>query len=298
MNRRLWIVLALFLGAPLAKAQDIYNPVTQLPAEAPETWAMRYFASASLFTAAGTTEPSSRGAIDFGLETIWVPSLDEEQRRVGFGGYKEEELNRAPVWARLRASFALGAGFKAELGYIPPVDIDGVKANLISLALGRQLLEKGPWSLAARLHLQRGKAKGDFTCKEGKDHLFPPGPQNPFGCEAPSNDEVTLDSTGLELAASVELGGGKNTLFGAVSLNRLETEFQVDAFTFGFHDLSRLENEGNTVTYSAGATWTLGGRRSLALEALYTPLDVKRPDQEKESDSLLHARIVFRVPLR
>lgn len=292
------LVIGLLLLAPAIQAQEVLNPVTVLPAEAPEVWAMRYFASASLFTAAGKNGSPTRGRIDFGLETIWVPSLDEEQKRVGFGGFKEEELNRAPAWARLRAGFGLGAGFEAELGYIPPVEIDGVEANLFSFALGRQLVQKGPWSLGARLHLQRGLAKGDFTCKEGADHLFPPGPQNPFGCEAPSKDEVKLDSTGIELTGSVELGGGKNTLFAAVSVNRLETEFQVDALTFGFRDLSLLKNQGNTVTYSAGATWALGGKRSLAIEALYAPLDVKRPNQDEENDPLLHARAVFRVPLR
>lgn len=280
-------------------AQETFSPVTELDSNAPEAWALRYFTSASLFTGAGPAERRAPGALDFSLETIWVPELHKEQRTVGYGGAKEEELNRSPVWARLRAKVALPAGWEAEAGYIPPLEIDGVKANLFAFAIGRQLARSGPFALGVRLHLQRGKAKGDFTCKEGKDHLFPVGSeQNPFGCEAPSKDEVSLDSTGLELTGSWNLGDRKPTLHAAVSYNRMDVEFQVDALTFGIHDRSLLQNEGDTVTFATGATFAVWGASSLGFEVLYAPLDIKRPGQEEEDDSLLHARALFRVPLR
>ena len=152
--------------------------------------------------------------------------------------------------------------------------------------------------MGLRLHLQRGKVKGDLTCKEGGDHLFPPGPQNPFGCEAPSKDEVKLDSTGLELAGSLQLEGRKPRLHAALSYNQLDVEFQVDARTFGFHDRSRLENEGHTFSFATGATWALRGKTSLGIEVQYAPLDVTRPGKSQEDDSLLNARAVFRLPLR
>lgn len=292
--------LLLLLAASFsAGAQETFAPVTELRSDAPETWALRYFTSASLFTGAGGSDRRDSGSIDLGLEAIWVPSLDQEQRTVGYGGFKEEELNRSPLWARLRASVALPAGFAAEVGIIPPLEIDGVKANLFALALSRQIFESGPFSLGLRLHLQRGKAKGDFTCKEGKDHLFPPGSeQNAFGCEAPSKDEVSLDSTGLELSAAYDLEGRKPKLHAAVSYNRMDVKFQVDALTFGIHDRSLLKNEGDTLTFAAGATWKVGGRARLGFEALYAPLDIKRPGQEREDDPLLHARALLRIPLR
>lgn len=292
-------VAALLLGAAAAGAQETFSPVTELEDNAPETWALRYFTSASLFTSAGAGERRDAGAIDAGLETIWVPSLDQEQRTVGYGGQKEEELNRSPVWARLRAGVALPAGFYAEVGYVPPVEIDGVKANLFAVALERNLVESGSFTLGLRLHLQRGKAEGDFTCKKGKDHLFPPGsPQNLFGCEAPSKDEVRLNSTGLELKAAYDLEGSKPTLHAAVSYNRLDVEFQVDALTFGVHDRSLLKNEGDTLTFAAGATWQIRGRARLGFEALYAPLEIERPGQTEEDDPLLHARALLSLPLR
>ncbi len=293
------LVLALLPAASAAEAQETFAPTIQLDSDAPEAWALRYFTSASLFTGWGPEKRRASGAIDFAVETIWVPSLDAEQRRVGYGGFKEEELNRAPVWARLRAGIALPAGFEAEIGYIPPLEIEGVKANLVSLALSRRIYEKGPWALGLRLHLQRGNVRGDFTCKKGGDHLFPAGsPENAFGCEAPSKDEVKLDSTGLELSGSVDLGGKKPNLYAAVSWNQMDVEFQVDALTFGFHDRTLLKNKGDTVTFTTGATWALRGRTSLGFEILYAPLEIQRPGKEQETDALLNARAVFRVPLR
>ena len=296
---KLKLLSCLLLLASAAGAQpETFAPVTELESAAPETWALRYFTSASLFTGAGPAGRGEPGAFSLGLETLWVPELDREQRTVGYGGHKEEELNRSPVWARLRAKFALPAGFAIEAGWIPPVDIDGVEANLFALAVEKQLLESGPFSLGLRLHLQRGEAKGDFTCKEGKDHLFPPGsPQNAFGCEAPSKDEVRLDSTGLELSAAYAIETGP-TFHAAVSYNRLDVQFQVDALTFGVHDRSLLKNEGDTLTFATGATWTLRRRIGIGFEILYAPLDIERPGREKEDDSLLHARALLRVPLR
>jgi hypothetical protein len=295
----LLLAAVLLLATGTAAAQETFSPVIDLDSNAPEAWALRYFTSASLFTGAGPAERRAPGALDFSLETIWVPELDKEQRTVGYGGTKEEELNRSPVWARLRARVALPAGWELEAGYIPPLEIDGVKANLFALSIGRQLLASGNFALGLRLHAQRGKAKGDFTCKEGKDHLFPVGsPQNPFGCEAPSKDEVSLDSTGLELTGSWDLEGKAPTLHAAVSYNRMDVEFQVDALTFGIHDRSLLKNEGDVVTFATGATWSVFGRSSLGFEVLYAPLDIKRRNQEEEEDSLLHARALLRVPLR
>lgn len=292
------LLLAAFSSPVPAGAQPVYAPVIDLDKDAPEAWALRYFTAASLFTGAGPAEIKAPGSIDFGLEAIWVPSLDREQRTVGYGGLKEEELNRSPLWARLKASIALPGGFVAELGYIPPLEIDGVKANLFAVAIARQVYQSGPFALGLRLHAQRGKAKGDFTCKEGKDHLFPPGsPQNEFGCDAPSNDEVRLDSTGIQLAAGYQLAGGTQ-LHAGVSWSRMDVEFQVDALTFGFRDLTLLKNEADALTLEAGATWSLGSRAKLGLVAAYTPLDITRPGQDQKDDSLLHAKAIFSVPLR
>jgi len=57
----------------------------------------------------------------------------------------------------------------------------------------------------------------------------------------------------------------------------MDLEFQVDAITFGFHDRSRLAADGWTAAVTAGASFPVGTRLRLAIEAFYTPLDVIRP---------------------
>lgn len=287
------------LAVPPAPAQEVLDPVIDLELSDPESWALAYFTSASLLSGLGPVEARPAGSLDLGLELIWVPTLDEEQRRVGYGGFKEEELNRSAAWARLRATLALPAGFALTVGFIPPVDVDGVEANLWSAALERRLLARGPFSLGLRLHGQKGDADGDFTCKEGEDHLFPPGAAgNPFGCEEPSKDTVALDYYGVQLVAGHQISEDGPAWHAAVSFNRLDTQFQVDAMTFGLHDRTLLRSKGDTLTWEAGATFPLGDRLRLGVAASYTALDIQRPGQEKENDPLLHVRALIRYRLR
>lgn len=298
-------VLAVFLGfsvafsGPLA-AQGTFEPVVELDFADPESWAMQYFASASVLTSLGPIEPSQPGELHVVFEAMWVPELDREQRTVGFGGFKEEDLNRSPVWGRLRLDVGLPGKFTATLGWIPPVELDGVDANLVSLALGRPLVTRDTWGLGLRLVGQTGEVQGDLTCKEGGEHLFPSGsPENPFGCDAPSSDEVTLDYWGAQLVAHHRLQGGDGPIihYGA-SWHRMDLDFQVEALTFGFLDRSLLQAEGDTWALTAGARWDLGDRSTLAVEGFYSDLDVERRGRDRESDPFWNLRIGFGYRIR
>ena len=294
-------LVALCAGPRPALGQPVFSPVVDLEAEAPEAWAMQYFASASLFTAAGPIPRAAPGSVSLGFEALYVPELDSEQRRVGFGGFKEEELNRSPVWGRLRLEVGLPAGFRASVGWVPPVEVDGVEADLISLALDRQLLARGTWGLGLRLYGQVGEVDGDLTCKEGEDHLFPPGSaENPFGCEAPSADTVTLDYKGAELVGHRRLGEGEHrpAAFLGVAWARMDLEFQVRALTFGLSDQTLLRADGDTLAFTGGVAWEIGERFSASLEGLYTALDVDRPGRDTENDPLWSLRAQLRYRLR
>src|SRR3954470_20630857 len=67
----------------------------------PESWVMKYFASATLLTGLGPAGPVGTG-LKIGLEGDWLPYLSEAQRTVGFEGTKVEDLNKVPVLGRLR----------------------------------------------------------------------------------------------------------------------------------------------------------------------------------------------------
>jgi hypothetical protein len=299
--KKLAILLLVLAPLPLAAQPEVIDLVDELEIEEPEAWAMSYFASASLMTGLGAVEKSQAGEVELGLELLQVPSLDAEQRRVGFGGFKEEELNRAPVWARLRVDIGLPAGFGLSLGVVPPVELDGVKATLVAVALERALVRTDHAGLGLRAYAQKGDVEGDLTCKEGEDHLFPVGSaQNPFGCQAPSEDEVQLDYYGLELVGDWRPSSSPRvpTLHAGVSWNHLDLEFQVDALTFGLRDRTLLLADGDTIGLTAGATWTLGDKSRLSAELFYSALDVIRPGQEQENDALFNLRLAYRYQIR
>lgn len=291
-------VLGLLWALP-STAQEVVEIDQELGFDEPEAWAMKYFTSLSQLSSVGALAELEGGSLDVGFEVLQVPHLDQEQRTVGFGGFKEENLNRTPIWGRLRLGVGLGAGWQLDLGWVPPLEVDGVEANLVSLAVQKRLVDRGPWGLHLRLHGQTGQVEGDFTCEAGTDERFPPGsPENPFGCEAPSQDEVSLDYYGAEMVATYRLGRGPRLHLG-IGVQRIDTSFQVDALTFGFRDRTRLLTDGDTVSFALGATWELGERFRLGVEGLHVPLDIQRPgDLAPEDESLTHLRALLRYRLR
>ena len=69
-------------------------PREDLDFDRPESWGMAYFGSLLLMTGFGPAEAPGAGAVELGLEGGWVPRLDAEERRIGFIGSKEEDVNR------------------------------------------------------------------------------------------------------------------------------------------------------------------------------------------------------------
>ena len=296
------VPLVSLLCGPAAAQVEVFDPVQDLDFDDPEAWAMKFFTSVSLLTGLGPVDDRGVGEVTLGLELLSVPHLDREQRTVGFGGFKEEDLNRSPVWARLRGEVGLGGGWGLVVGWAPPVEVDGIEADLWSLALEKSLWRGDRWSLGLRAYGQAGEAQGDLTCTEGGDELFPPAsPENPFGCEGPSSDSITMEYLGAELVASYDpspADGRTPELHAGVSVNHLDMEFQVDARTFGFLDRSLLRADGDTIALTFGATWQTGLRGRLGGEIFYSPLDVRRRPEGVESDDLLHLRLIWRWRIR
>ena len=300
----LFLLTVLGLGvlavAPAA-AQDgpmVVDTVVDMDFDRPEAWGLKFFSSASLLTSLGPAKPAEPGGVDLGFELMSVPHLDTQQRTIGFRGTKEEDLNRSPVWARLRARFALGTGFSATLGVIPPLEVEGLKAALISGAIERPLTSwsnssGAPGGLGARVFAQVGSAKGDLTCSHND---LEPGVANPFGCEELSTDEVTLEYRGLELSVWQQLGNRERapSAYAGVSVQELDLEFQVDALTFGFRDRTLLLADGTTWAVTAGVQVSLAHKLTASAELFYTPLDVIRDeDLGSESDDLVNLRFLL-----
>jgi opacity protein-like surface antigen len=295
-------VTVLAASAAPAAGQGVIDVTDELDFDEPESWAMAWFGSVTLLTGFGVPEPLDPGALELGLEAGWVPSLSEEQRRVGFGGTKVEDLNRTPAIGRPRLTVGLPGGFALTGAWIPPVEIDDVETNLFALGLARELWARDRSRGGVRLYGQTGTVEGAITCTAGDAASVPGSEGNPFGCEAPSDDELTLTYYGLELSAAYRAAGGAEPYL-AAAVNRFDNEFQVDAFTFGLHDRTLLLAEGTAWSVAAGVTYPFGERGRFAGEVFYTPLEVRRLDDDfelgpEETDELLNVRLLLSWRLR
>jgi hypothetical protein len=264
----------------------------------PEAWALKYFSAVSTFTAIGPPAVREPGSLDFGLEGGWIPHLSESQRRVGFGGTALEDLNKTAVFGRPRLSVGLPGGFSVEGAWVPPIVINGGKANLVAAAIERPFVVADPWTLGFRLYGQLGHSKGDYTCSAGVVAQPPGSSGNPQKCDARSTDSTTLDNVGAALTGGIKVGGGGNLHF-AVGGTYNDLVFQVGAVTAGKPDNTRLATHGWTGWAAAGAGWPLGKTVSIAAEAYYSPLLVRRPPNfDTQNDGLFNVRALVRFHLR
>ncbi len=285
--------LAMFSGVSFAQGAD--DPVEQIDFDRPESWVMKYFASVTIPTQMGPPEVRLPWSTDVDLELGWIPHLSEEQRRVGFNGVKEEDLNRSPVMIRPRFRVGLPGGFGLDLSWVPPVEVQGVKSNLLSIGIDRALWQGDRWSIGARAYAQVGETKGDFTCPESAASYPPGDPENIWGCEAPSSDTVSMDYFGLAVTGGFRLNErGTQAVFFGAGTTSMDLTFQTDAVTYGFHDRTRLETDGWTSFINAGFSWDAWERSRFSVEAFYSPLDVRRLGETTKNDPLFNIRAMYK----
>ena len=293
MRRPRWWLSLLCLVGLQVQAQEVVRQDEFLHGERPEAWAMNRVAAASLLTAFGETPRLDPGQWALAAEAGNVPRLSASQRRVGFYGDKIEDLNKSPAFARLRLQVGLPAGWVAEFGYTPPLTINGARPhNLLAASIGRRLIDRGAFSLSARAFGQHGAIDGDITCPRDLAQVTDPE-QNPYGCEAASNDRISVNDYGLDLSAGWSVGPWHWHATGGVV--RTELQAQVDALTFGFRDRSRLVADGVLRYAALGVRRDFGTHWSIGTEVLHVPLDVRRgPDALVRSEPLTSWRLQLR----
>lgn len=290
------------LLSPLATAQTVFERTEEVDFARPEAWAMQYFASVTLLTSLAPPRAIEPGAFDLGLELGWIPSLSEDQRRVGFNGSKVEDLNRSAVLPRPRVTVGLPWQLALDVAWIPPVEIEGVTSNLLAIGLERPVFLGERWAVGARLYGQTGTSRGDFTCTADNASHPPGSAENRFGCRAPSDDTAHLDYLGAAITGGYRLGGPADTRlhFGAYATH-MDLEFQVDALTYDIHDRTRLVTDGWTWAAAAGVDFAVARPLRLAFEAFYSPLDVARDRTEPDAtrnDGLFNLRAMVRYTWR
>ena len=282
------LLLSLLLHTGAYAQQDVHFDET-LDSHRPEAWALNYSAASSLMTGFGSTPVLAPWRWAVGVDLGYIPRLSESQQRVGFNGTKQEDLNRSPVFGRLRLTLGLPGEFVAELGYTPPVTISGTKAqDLFAAAIGRRLYERDNFALSMRLFGQHGRANGDITCPARLAGA--PIEENPYGCQAPSDDQITLNYYGVD--ATFAWAVQSWSVYGTAGVMRTKLAAQVDALTFDFRDRSRLTSESSLPFFTIGARRDLDPHWSLGAELLYVPLKVQRElGASTTNDSLTSLRL-------
>lgn len=172
------LFLLALLGA--VHAQPTLKETEHLDSDRPEAWALNYFTSVSLLAGLGAPRSREPGSVEIGFELDWIPKINKAKRRAGFNGLKEEDLNKAPIFARPRLTVGLPWRFSLIMSYLPPIELFGVEPNLFAFALERPLHECNPWTVGLRAYGQLGEVEGAYTCPSDVAK-FPPGsPQNPY----------------------------------------------------------------------------------------------------------------------
>ena len=284
---------ALFLASLPAFGQEVVRNDEALDGDRPEAWAMHYMTAASLMTSFGPSPRLATGQWQAAMELGDIPRLDAAQRAVGFNGTKAEDLNKSPVFGRVRGWLGLPAGFVAELAWTPPIEVDGAKPrDLWAAAIARRVYDRDGVVVSLRAFGQHGAVVGDVTCPRAlagvQDFNL-----NPYGCQAPSSDTLQANDYGLESTAALAHGPWTWHLTGGVV--RMENQVQVDALTYSVRDRSRLTASDDEVFLAAGVGHAWSNGWGVAAEVLYVPLTVLRvPDGSPDNDPLLSFRLQLR----
>ena len=278
-------------------AAELEGQRREVAFDRPESWGMKYGSSLALFTGLGVPRSAESGSVRLGLEVAHVPELSDAQRRIGFDGTKLEDMNKTPVFARLRAGLGLGGGWGFDVGVVPPVEMGGATPLMASLAIGGELLATSTVRVGVRGFGHLGRIQGDFTCDAETVSAGVGSPANPFDCEEISEDELVQRVVGAE--ASVGFPVGRVEPYAAIGVNYLDTSFQVDARYSGVTSMERLETSGTTVSGSAGLVYDASDILRISGEVFYTPLEVVRPPAVTSgTDGLLNVRVLLSYRVR
>jgi hypothetical protein len=217
------------------------------------------FAALSVPLAYSTAESprmARPGEVRVGLEGTYLPNIDAETRtpRTCRPGKGPENANLLSVLPRPRVSVGFPGGLMLQASWVPPIPLNGVRANLVGLSLQRAfpLAERAPL-LTLRAHGAFGGIRAPITCNDAA--LQDPASVCYQGTR--SDDRYHPNIFGFEGALSWSLGDGRVRPFVGGGLNVLHPRFQVNfADQFGVTDNRKVEVDLTRGVLFGGLTWT------------------------------------------
>ena len=261
---RLLLLAGCWLPGQLAAQDDCYPGSASHEA--------KVFAMKSVALAYSVGEaPGSNGA-RVGLELSTVPKVDDVTATptICRPGKGPEHANLLAVLVRPRIGVDLPGGVQFDASWLPPVRVDGVKANLFGFALQRPTALGSILTGTVRAHATVGSIDAPITCPD--EALADPGSECYQGTR--SDDRFRPNIFGMEGILSADLAAGKLRPYLGVGYSHLAPRFQVN-FTNrqGSLDDRRVIVDLTRGSVFGGATWVAAARWTLSGEVYATPAD-------------------------
>ena len=256
----------------------------------PEGWGMAFMTTSSQNL--GQMPPHSVNIKDISIsaELSSIPRLSKEQQKIGFGGFKDEDLNKSPAFGRIRASIGLPWDLNAEISWTPPIQINNSKPdNLWGAAVSKPIINNEKIGLGLRLFLVRGGAIASVTCSEDNLNFDLYTPQNTAGCIALSDDKLKMDHEGIEIFLSLTNSSAILPWISLASSN-LDNSVEINAPLEVGRERATVYSSGTTQTISFGFTYDFNEDWSFNASSSYTPLDVRRPNYNSGNDNFWNVR--------
>lgn len=258
--------------------------------DSPEGWGMAFMTTSSQNL--GQVPPHSVNVKDISIsaELSSIPRLSKEQQKIGFGGFKDEDLNKSPAFGRIRASIGLPWDLNAEISWTPPIQINNSKPdNLWGAAVSKPIINNEKIGLGLRLFLVRGGAIASVTCSEDNLNFDLYTPQNTAGCIALSDDKLKMDHEGIEIFLSLTNSSAILPWISLASSN-LDNSVEINAPLEVGRERATVYSSGTTQTISFGFTYDFNEDWSFNASSSYTPLDVRRPNYNSGNDNFWNVR--------
>jgi hypothetical protein len=266
---RVWLGISSLAFAALVPAQRLLAQVCRPPASSNEAKTLAIFAVPLAFDRA--LAPEAHPQFQVGLEGAYLPKVDRATAtpticQPGKGPENTDLLFALP---RPRVELPLPLGLALEASWIPPVRVDGVKANLFGVSLAKSV-ELGSLTGSLRAHGTFGSIYGPITC--ARSELVKPESECFNGTV--SDDQMSPNIIGADVALGQTIMSGRLRPYIGGGYNRLEPRFRVN-FTnqFGTVDRTRVEVNLDRVVVFGGATWQVNDNYTATGEVYSAPAD-------------------------
>ena len=265
--------------------------------KSPEGWAMAFMTTSAQNLGQMPPHSVDVGDMSISVELSSIPHLTREQQRIGFGGFKDEDLNKSPVFGRLRTNVGLPWDLNAEISWTPPLQIyDSKPDDLWGAALSKSLLNNEKVAIGLRLFLLKGAVIASVTCSEDNIKFPSYTLQNPVGCVGESDDKLQMDHEGVELFLTFNNTLGIHPWISLATSN-IDNSVEIDAPLEVGREIAIINSNGRIQTFSIGLNYGLSKNRSLNSASSYTPLDVQRPNKTSGNDNFWNFRVGLTIRL-